>query len=120
GRRRDRAHRTGGQPVPRGGPGPQAHEAGRRGPVARPRRHARVPARAAGAEGHEGPADRREGPDRDAAGVLQRDGQGREARRLARGVHVRPGQGERPDADPPAHRAGRGQAGGTRPPAAPV
>src|SRR5207244_760573 len=46
----------------------------------------------------------------------QRDGEGRQARRLARGLHLRAGQGERADADPPAHRPRRAEGRGARAP----
>ena len=111
-------HRAGSSSLPRRGPGAEADEAGRRRRAARPRRHPALPAPAAGRPGDQGHPGRRPDPARDAAGVLQRDGQGRQARRLARGVHVRPGEGERADAVPAAHRAGRQQAGRAQPPAA--
>ena len=62
-------------------------------------------------DGHEGHRRGRPRPRPDAALVLQRHGEGGPHRRLARGLHVRPGEGERGAGDPQAHRARRGEAG---------
>ncbi len=95
----------------------RAAEADRRTRSARARRHPAVSDRAARAEDLQGRRRRREGARRDGSRLLQRDGQGREGGRLARGLPLRSGQGDRRPGDPQADRACRRAPRGAEPPA---
>src|SRR3954470_6294302 len=114
GLRRDRVARPGRAWVPRGGPGAEGPQAGRRRRPQRPRRrHAAVPDRHARARHPQGHGDRREDPDRDAPRLLQPDGGARrEGRRLGAGVPRGPREGHRRRPVPQAHPTRRGAPAG--------
>ncbi|CAA9529284.1 MAG: hypothetical protein AVDCRST_MAG13-4019, partial [uncultured Solirubrobacteraceae bacterium] len=116
GRRREGPHRDRHPCVPRGGPGAQAAEDGGGHRPHRPRRHPAVPPRAAGRPRDEGHRLGRARPRRDAPRVLQHHGRARrEGRGLARGVHLRAGEGDGGRAVPAPHRHRGGEAGGALP-----
>ncbi|CAA9509033.1 MAG: hypothetical protein AVDCRST_MAG67-2606, partial [uncultured Solirubrobacteraceae bacterium] len=114
-RRRQDPHRDRHQALSRRGAGARAAEAHLRRRAARPRRRAALPRRARRTRRHHRRQGHRAGRPRtrrDAARVLQRHGQGGPHRRLARGLHLRTGEGDGGRADPQAHRPRRGEAGG--------
>ncbi|CAA9467014.1 MAG: hypothetical protein AVDCRST_MAG13-129, partial [uncultured Solirubrobacteraceae bacterium] len=116
GRRREGPHRDRHARVPRGGPRAQAAEDGGRHRPHRPGGHPAVPPRAAGRLRDEGHRLGRPRARRDAPRVLQHDGRARrEGGRLARGLHLRAGQGDGGRAVPAPHRHRGGEAGGALP-----